>query len=60
MFLLIANRPKIANKQCQLICLHIHCNSVKSFQPFGNRNIRHGAIPSDLNLEVAKERTLLF
>jgi N-acetylmuramoyl-L-alanine amidase len=53
-FIELANRPKIANKANANLFVSIHCNSVKSFQPFGTETFVMGLSRSDLNLEVAK------
>ncbi|MEZ7499354.1 N-acetylmuramoyl-L-alanine amidase [Flavobacterium sp. Arc3] len=53
-FIELANRPKIANKANANLFVSIHCNSVKSFQPYGTETFVMGLSRSDLNLEVAK------
>lgn len=53
-FIELANRPKIANKANANIFVSIHCNSVKSFQPYGTETFVMGLSRTDLNLEVAK------
>ncbi|CAM2985528.1 N-acetylmuramoyl-L-alanine amidase family protein [Flavobacterium frigoris] len=54
-FIELANRPKIANKANANLFVSIHCNSVKSFQPYGTETFVMGLSRSDLNLEVAKK-----
>jgi N-acetylmuramoyl-L-alanine amidase len=54
-FIELANRPKIANKANANLFISIHCNSVKSFQPYGTETFVMGLSRSDLNLEVAKK-----
>lgn len=53
-FIELANRPKIANKENANLFVSIHCNSVKNFQPYGTETFVMGLSRSDLNLEVAK------
>lgn len=53
-FIELVNRPKIANKANANLFVSIHCNSVKSFQPYGTETFVMGLSRSDLNLEVAK------
>jgi N-acetylmuramoyl-L-alanine amidase len=45
-FIELANRPKIANKANANLFVSIHCNSVKSFQPYETLSWDY---PSDLN-----------
>jgi N-acetylmuramoyl-L-alanine amidase len=54
-FIELANRPKVANKANANLFVSIHCNSVKSFQPYGTETFVMGLSRSDLNLEVAKK-----
>ncbi|MDG2431022.1 N-acetylmuramoyl-L-alanine amidase [Flavobacterium sp.] len=56
-FIELANRPKIANKANANLFVSIHCNSVKSYQPYGTETFVMGLSRSDLNLEVAKKET---
>lgn len=53
-FIELANRPKIANKANANLFVSIHCNSVKSFTPYGTETFVMGMSRTDMNLEVAK------
>ncbi|MBU0942460.1 MAG: N-acetylmuramoyl-L-alanine amidase [Flavobacteriaceae bacterium] len=54
-FIELVNRPKVANKANAHLFVSIHCNSVKSFTPYGTETFVMGLSRSDMNLEVAKK-----
>ncbi|WP_432221507.1 N-acetylmuramoyl-L-alanine amidase family protein [Flavobacterium sp. TMP13] len=53
-FIELANRPKVANKENANLFVSIHCNSVKNLAPFGTETFVMGLSRHDMNLEVAK------
>ena len=53
-FIELVNRPKIANKAKADLFISIHCNSVKSFEPYGTETYVMGLSRSNMNLEVSK------
>lgn len=54
-FVELVNRPKVANKVNANLFVSIHCNSVRSYQPYGTETFVMGLSRTDLNLEVAKK-----
>lgn len=53
-FIELANRPKVANKENANLFVSIHCNSVKNLAPYGTETFVMGMSRHDMNLEVAK------
>lgn len=53
-FIELANRPKLANKENANLFVSIHCNSVKNLAPYGTETFVMGMSRHDMNLEVAK------
>jgi len=51
----LIDRPKIANKAKANLFVSIHCNGVKSTEPFGTETFVMGLTRNAANLEVAKK-----
>lgn len=51
----LIDRPKIANKAKANLYVSIHCNGVKSHEPFGTETFVMGLTRNAANLEVAKK-----
>ena len=60
-FIELADRPKLANKNNANLFVSIHCNSVKNEGPYGTETFVMGLSRHDMNLEVSKnENSVIF